>query len=86
MFEIQLSGATGGAVLGAHLVARVTIAKSDSPSGVVRFLNQSLLTVENPNSTLTLTLVLERTGGLVGAASVSYPQSGQLPDTTVFIH
>ncbi|KAJ8380590.1 hypothetical protein SKAU_G00013680 [Synaphobranchus kaupii] len=72
MFEIQLSGATGGAVLGAHLVAQITIAKSDSPSGVVHFLNQSQLTIENPNSPLRLTLVLERTGGLVGAASIKW--------------
>ncbi|XP_061116243.1 adhesion G-protein coupled receptor V1 [Conger conger] len=71
LFEIQLSGATGGAVLGAHLVAQVTIAKSDSPSGVVRFLNRSL-TIENPNRTLTLTLVLERAGGLVGAATIKW--------------
>ncbi|XP_035235780.1 adhesion G-protein coupled receptor V1 isoform X2 [Anguilla anguilla] len=72
LFEIQLSGATGGAVLGAHLVAQITIAKSDSPNGVIRFLNQSLLRIENPNSTQTLVLVLERTGGLVGAATIKW--------------
>ncbi|XP_036383544.1 LOW QUALITY PROTEIN: adhesion G-protein coupled receptor V1 [Megalops cyprinoides] len=70
-FEIQLSGASGGAVLGAHLVARITIAKSDSPSGIVRFLNQSL-TIKNPNSTMRLTLALERTGGLVGEATIKW--------------
>ncbi|KAJ8285558.1 hypothetical protein GJAV_G00028220 [Gymnothorax javanicus] len=72
LLEVQLSGATGGAVLGAHLVAQITIAKSDSPSGVVRFLNQSQLSVENPSSILTLTLVLERAGGLVGAATIKW--------------
>ncbi|KAM3842448.1 adhesion G-protein coupled receptor V1-like, partial [Diretmus argenteus] len=72
MFEVQLLGATGGAVLGSHLVARVTIARSDSPSGVVRFLNESLISLVNPNSTLKLTLVLERVGGLVGNATVAW--------------
>lgn len=70
IFEVLLVGATGGAVLGSQHIARVTIAKSDSPSGVVRFLNESLITVVNPNSTLKLSLVLERAGGLVGNATV----------------
>lgn len=70
VFEVLLVGATGGAVLGSQQVARVTIAKSDSPSGIVRFLNESLITVINPNSTLKLSLVLERAGGLVGNATV----------------
>ncbi|XP_059193370.1 adhesion G-protein coupled receptor V1 [Centropristis striata] len=72
MFEVLLVGATGGAVLGPQQVARVTIAKSDSPSGVVRFLNESQITVVNPNSTLKLSLVLERAGGLVGNATVAW--------------
>ncbi|KAM9743556.1 adhesion G-protein coupled receptor V1 isoform 2-T3 [Menidia menidia] len=71
-FEILLVGATGGAVLGSHSVARVTIGKSDSPSGVVRFVNDSLITVANPNSTLKLSLVLERAGGLLGNATVAW--------------
>ncbi|XP_051279685.1 adhesion G-protein coupled receptor V1 isoform X2 [Dicentrarchus labrax] len=72
IFEVLLVGATGGAVLGSQRVARVTIAKSDSLSGVVRFLNESLITVINPNSTLKLNLVLERAGGLVGNATVAW--------------
>ncbi|XP_062310079.1 adhesion G-protein coupled receptor V1 [Osmerus eperlanus] len=72
VFEVQLTGATGGAVLGAYLVARVTIAKSDSPNGVVRFLNASTVTLANPNATLRLSLALERAGGLVGNASVQW--------------
>ncbi|XP_062238571.1 adhesion G-protein coupled receptor V1 [Platichthys flesus] len=72
VFEVLLTGATGGAVLGAQRVARVTISKSDSPSGVVRFLNESLLTVVNPDSTLKLNLVLERAGGRVGNATVAW--------------
>ncbi|TKS78901.1 G-protein coupled receptor 98 [Collichthys lucidus] len=72
IFEVQLVGATGGAVLGSHRVAWVTIAKSDSPSGMVRFLNESLITLVNPNSTLKLSLVLERAGGLVGNATVAW--------------
>lgn len=70
VFEVLLVGATGGAVLGSQQLARVTISKSDSPSGVVRFLNESLITVDNPNSTRKLSLVLERAGGLVGNATV----------------
>ncbi|XP_068617051.1 adhesion G-protein coupled receptor V1 [Brachionichthys hirsutus] len=70
IFEVLLAGATGGAVLGSQHVARVTIIKSDSLGGVVRFLNESLVTVVNPNSTLNLNLVLERAGGLVGNGTV----------------
>ncbi|NWT12625.1 GPR98 protein, partial [Vireo altiloquus] len=66
-FEIQLTGATGGAVLGLHLVSQVTIAKSDSPQGMVRFLNQSQIILPNPDATTTVSLVLERTGQLVEA-------------------
>nr|XP_029492889.1 adhesion G-protein coupled receptor V1-like [Oncorhynchus nerka] len=71
-FEIQLSGATGGAILGTHLIARVTIAKSDSPNGVVRFLNASVITLVNPNSTLKFSLHLERAGGFVGNATITW--------------
>jgi len=70
IFEVLLVGATGGAVLGSQNVARVTIGKSDSPNGVVRFVNESLITVANPNSTLKLSLVLERAEGLLGNATV----------------
>lgn len=66
-FEIQLTGATGGAVLGLHLVSQITIAKSDSPQGMVRFLNQSQILLPNPDVTTTVSLVLERTGRLVEA-------------------
>lgn len=58
-FEILLIGATGGAILGRHLVSKITIAKSDSPFGIIRFLNQSKISVPNPNSTMALHLVLE---------------------------
>ncbi|KAM6965415.1 adhesion G-protein coupled receptor V1 [Aplochiton taeniatus] len=71
-FEIRLTGATGGAVLGNRLVARVTIAKSDSPNGVVRFLNDSLITLANPNTTLRLSLLLERSGGLFGNGTITW--------------
>ncbi|XP_044225055.1 adhesion G-protein coupled receptor V1 isoform X2 [Thunnus albacares] len=72
IFEVLLVGATGGAVLGSQNVARVTITKNDSPNGVLRFLNESLITLVNPNSTLKLNLVLERAGGLVGNATVGW--------------
>ncbi|XP_066129903.1 adhesion G-protein coupled receptor V1 [Saccopteryx bilineata] len=70
--EILLVGATGGAVLGRHLVSRITIAKSDSPFGVVRFLNESRISLPNPNATMILSLVLERTGGLLGEIQVNW--------------
>ena len=70
--EILLIGATGGAVLGRHLVSRITIAKSDSPFGVVRFLNESRISLPNPNSTMILFLVLERSGGLLGEIQVYF--------------
>lgn len=66
----MLVEATGGAVLGPRDVARVTISKSDSPSGVVRFMNDTIIMVANPNSTLKLSLVVERAGGLLGNATV----------------
>lgn len=69
-FEILLTGVTGGAVLGHHLVSKITITRRDSPFGVVRFLNQSKISIPNPNSTMVLHLVLERTGRLLGEIQV----------------
>ncbi|KAM5191785.1 adhesion G-protein coupled receptor V1 [Mantella aurantiaca] len=69
-FEIRLVGASGGAVLGKHLQTLITIAKSDSPTGAVRFLNQSQITLPNPNVTITISLVIERTGGHMGEAQI----------------
>ncbi|XP_075449203.1 adhesion G-protein coupled receptor V1 isoform X3 [Ascaphus truei] len=81
-FQIRLVAASGGAVLGPHLVTLITIAKSDSPSGVVRFLNQSQITLPNPNASLSLSLVLERTGGLLGESQIFWnilgPNSEQI--------
>ncbi|XP_054994600.1 adhesion G-protein coupled receptor V1 [Sorex araneus] len=74
--EVLLVGAAGGAILGRHLVSRITIVKSDSPFGVVRFLNQSSVSVPNPSSTMTLSLVLERTGGLLGETQVNWEIEG----------
>ncbi|VTJ60831.1 Hypothetical predicted protein [Marmota monax] len=71
-FEILLTGATGGAILGRHLVSRVTIAKSESPFSTIRFLNQSKISVPNPNSTMILSLVFERTGRLLGEIQVNW--------------
>ncbi|NWI09710.1 GPR98 protein, partial [Crypturellus soui] len=71
-FEIQLTGATGGAVLGLHLVSQVTIAKSDSPHGVVRFLNQSRIVLPNPDTPMAISLVLERTGRLLGDIQINW--------------
>ncbi|XP_008827569.1 adhesion G-protein coupled receptor V1 [Nannospalax galili] len=70
--EILLTGASGGAVLGRHLVSTITVAKSDSPFGVIRFLNESKICIPNPNSTMILHLTLERTGGLLGDVQVNW--------------
>ncbi|XP_053084899.1 adhesion G-protein coupled receptor V1 isoform X1 [Pangasianodon hypophthalmus] len=72
VFEIQLTAASGGAILGTRLIAQITIAKSDSPSGMVRFVNQSVISIPNPDSTLRLSLVLERFGGVVGNATITW--------------
>ncbi|KAG9488005.1 hypothetical protein GDO78_007684 [Eleutherodactylus coqui] len=69
-FEIRLVGASGGAVLGQHVVSVITIAKSDSPSGAVRFLNQSEIILPNPNVTVTISLMMERIGGHMGEAQI----------------
>ncbi|KAM3940659.1 adhesion G-protein coupled receptor V1 isoform 2-T2 [Leptodactylus fuscus] len=69
-FEIRLVGASGGAILGQHVVSLITIAKSDSPTGAMRFLNQSQITLPNPNVTVTISLMLERTGGHMGEAQI----------------
>ncbi|XP_032297180.1 adhesion G-protein coupled receptor V1 isoform X2 [Coturnix japonica] len=71
-FEIQLTGATGGAVLGLHLVSQITIAKSDSPLGIVRFLNKSKIILPNPDTPMTISLVLERTGRLLGDTQINW--------------
>ncbi|KAM9393782.1 adhesion G-protein coupled receptor V1 [Pholidichthys leucotaenia] len=84
IFEVLLVGATGGAVLGSSHVMRIIIGKSDSPSGVVRFLNESLITVANPDSTMRISLVLERAGGLVGNATVAWNIRG--PNSPELLH
>ncbi|KAJ0067530.1 hypothetical protein NL108_008007, partial [Boleophthalmus pectinirostris] len=82
VFEVLLTSPSGGAVLGLQHIARVTIAKSDSPNGVVRFVNESTVTLVNPNSTMRINLVLKRAGGLVGNATVAWiirgPNSNEL--------
>ncbi|KAM8960806.1 adhesion G-protein coupled receptor V1 [Pelodytes ibericus] len=69
-FEIRLVAASGGAELGQYLVSLITISKSDSPNGAVKFLNQSQITLSNPNVSLGLALILERTGGHLGEAQI----------------
>jgi G-protein coupled receptor 98 len=68
--EILLVGATGGAVLGHHLVSKMIIAESDSPFSILRFLNQSKISIPNPNSTMILSFVMECAGGLLGDIQV----------------
>ncbi|XP_039203973.1 adhesion G-protein coupled receptor V1 isoform X4 [Crotalus tigris] len=82
-FEIQLIGASGGAVLGPHLVTQITIAKSDSPHGIVRFLNESQIILPNPNVSLTLSLVLERAGELIGESQINWDILG--PNSEVIL-
>ena len=61
----------GGAQLGTRITATVTIAKSDYPNGKFGFKGQNELTIENPDVAKTVTLTLERTGGLIGRQTVS---------------
>ncbi|KAL1783722.1 G-protein coupled receptor 98 [Sigmodon hispidus] len=75
-FEILLTEATGGAVLGRHLVSKITVTRRDSPFGIIRFLNQSKISIPNPNATIILHLVLQRTGGLSGEIQVSWEITG----------
>ncbi|XP_067838274.1 adhesion G-protein coupled receptor V1 [Heptranchias perlo] len=82
-FEIQLIAATGGAILGTHLTTRVTIRKSDSLSGLIRFLNQTQLIIPNPNITQILTLMLERTGGFIGDVEIKWNILG--PNTEIIL-
>ncbi|XP_073933195.1 adhesion G-protein coupled receptor V1 isoform X3 [Castor canadensis] len=70
--EILLVGATGGAVLGHHLVSKMIIAESDSPFSILRFLNQSKISIPNPNSTMILSFVMECAGGLLGDIQVNW--------------
>ncbi|XP_062371958.1 adhesion G-protein coupled receptor V1 [Sardina pilchardus] len=72
VFEIHLSGAIGGAILGSYFIAQITISKSDSPSGKVHFLNDSEIVMDNPDATKRITLALERVGGLVGNATIAW--------------
>ncbi|XP_063151499.1 adhesion G-protein coupled receptor V1 [Candoia aspera] len=82
-FEIQLIGASGGAVLGLYLVTQITIAKSDTPHGIVRFLNESQIILPNPNVSLALSLVLERTGELIGESQINWDILG--PNSEVIL-
>ncbi|EHB10698.1 G-protein coupled receptor 98 [Heterocephalus glaber] len=70
--EVLLTRAAGGALLGRHLVSRVTVAPGGAPFGVVRFLNQSSISLLSPDSTTLLPLALERTGGLLGEVQVAW--------------
>ncbi|KAM8865111.1 adhesion G-protein coupled receptor V1 isoform 2-T2 [Synchiropus picturatus] len=82
VFEVRLVGAGGGAALGSQRVCRITISKSDSLGGRVRFLNETSITLLNPNFTQNVNLVVERVGGSVGNARVFWsirgPNSGDL--------
>ncbi|XP_078413685.1 adhesion G-protein coupled receptor V1 [Cetorhinus maximus] len=82
-FEIQLTAATRGAVLGTQLTTRVTIHKSDSIGGIIRFLNLTHLIIPNPNTTQMLTLMLERTGGFTGDVHVKWNILGPNSDSTL---
>ncbi|XP_038661208.1 adhesion G-protein coupled receptor V1 isoform X3 [Scyliorhinus canicula] len=82
-FEIQLTAATGGAILGTQLTIRVTIHKSDSIGGTIRFLNLTHLTIPNPNITKILILMLERTGGFTGDVQIKWSILGPNSDSTL---
>ncbi|XP_077988560.1 adhesion G-protein coupled receptor V1-like [Glandiceps talaboti] len=65
MFEIILTGASGGAILGDNLLSTVTIAKSDGPDGLVGFIATDIdRVVPNPSVATEVTFNIERSGGL----------------------
>ncbi|KAM6148616.1 adhesion G-protein coupled receptor V1 [Erethizon dorsatum] len=82
-FAILLTAATGGALLGRHLVSRVSVARSEPPSGLVRFLNDSAVSLPNPSSTALVSLVLERTGGFLGEIQVDWDIVGPNSEETL---
>ncbi|XP_059825311.1 adhesion G-protein coupled receptor V1 [Hypanus sabinus] len=80
-FEIQLIAAKQGAVLGTHLTTTVTIRKSDSIGGLIRFRNLTKLVVPNPDTPQILTLVLERIGGHTGDVQIKWNILGPNSET-----
>ncbi|XP_032873159.1 adhesion G-protein coupled receptor V1 [Amblyraja radiata] len=80
-FEIQLIAANGGAILGNHLTSRVTIRKSDSISGLIRFQNLTQLVIPNPNTPQKILLVLERVGGHTGDVQIKWNILGPNSET-----
>ncbi|XP_051876623.1 adhesion G-protein coupled receptor V1 [Pristis pectinata] len=80
-FEIQLVAAKGGAVLGTHLTTRVTIRRSDSISGLIRFRNLTQLIIPNPSTPQVLTLMLERIGGHTGDVQIKWHILGPNSET-----
>ena len=74
-FGLQLSGVTGDATLGSPASATVTIVENDAvpPAGSLQFSGASYSVAENGGQAL---ITVTRTGGSVGAVSVSYATGG----------
>ena len=64
-----------GAPLGDLLSVTVTIAKSDYPNGKFIFQGPGEISIANPEQLQTVTLIIERTEGLLGQQQVSSSQN-----------
>ncbi|WP_455209182.1 Calx-beta domain-containing protein [Kaarinaea lacus] len=71
LFSIQLSGVTGGASLGAHSSATITITDNDPvpPAGTLQFSGVNFNVQENG---VNITITVTRTGGSFGTVTVDY--------------
>ncbi|XP_035665839.1 adhesion G-protein coupled receptor V1-like [Branchiostoma floridae] len=82
-FELTITEATGGAQLGTALTSQVTISRSDSPSGLVGFVGETDIIMDNPSRQETLTFSIERSEGLLGSIQVKWRILGPNSDTPV---
>lgn len=83
-FFVELTRATGGASLAGITSAAVIIEPSDDPNGVIGFSvqDQSRAPIQNPSPgqpALSISLTVERTGGIIGATEVQWRVTGPMP-------
>ncbi|XP_066273052.1 adhesion G-protein coupled receptor V1-like isoform X1 [Branchiostoma lanceolatum] len=82
-FELTITETTGGAQLGTTLTSQVTISRSDSPSGLVGFVGETEIVMDNPSRQETLTFNIERSEGLLGQIQVRWRILGPNSDAPV---
>ena len=61
----------GGAQLGSPNAVTVTIETSDDPNGLFGFVNDSQISIVNPNVSTDMSFMIEREGGAQGDVAVS---------------